>query len=219
MNDDPLDRATAAYRRATHEDPSDRGIERLERALARPPAPRRLARWVVMPLAAALLVGTAWATGGRVRSWLVPTTEDLVDAPRIRPRIGRAPARDTPSPEGAAPAPTAAESVAPESVATAPRPVSRAAREEVDLDALYRRAHTAQFTARDSKAALAAWDRYLAQAGPSASMVLEARYNRALVLRDLGRHAEARAALTPFAEGDYGAYRRDDAARLIERLP
>jgi hypothetical protein len=49
-------------------------------------------------------------------------------------------------------------------------------------------------------------------------MLIEARFNRAIALMQLGQRAEARAALTPFAEGQYGGYRRDDARRLIETL-
>ena len=45
--------------------------------------------------------------------------------------------------------------------------------------------------------------------------MIEARYNRAIVLLRLGRHAEARAVLEAFARGDYGAFRRADARLLL----
>jgi hypothetical protein len=84
--------------------------------------------------------------------------------------------------------------------------------------ALYREAHRAHFVQRDSRAALAAWDRYLA-AHPRGSFALEARYNRALCLVRLGRHDAARQALAPFAAGDVGGgYRRTEASALLEAL-
>jgi hypothetical protein len=49
--------------------------------------------------------------------------------------------------------------------------------------------------------------------------VPEARYNRALCLLRLHRNDEARAALTPFAQGRYGSYRRADAEKLLEAVP
>jgi len=83
---------------------------------------------------------------------------------------------------------------------------------------LYRVAHRAHFVEHDSERALAAWDSYL-RAAPRGAFALEARYNRALCLVRLDRKAEARAALTPFAEGRYGGYRKDDATKLIAALP
>jgi len=65
--------------------------------------------------------------------------------------------------------------------------------------------------------ALTAWDAYLA-AAPRGQLAPEARYNRALSLVRLGRIAEARAALAPFANGPAGGYRRAEAAALLERL-
>ena len=48
----------------------------------------------------------------------------------------------------------------------------------------------------------------------------EARYNRAILLIRLGRYAEARAALGPFARGEVepAGYRQTEAGRLVERL-
>jgi hypothetical protein len=84
--------------------------------------------------------------------------------------------------------------------------------------ALYRAAHHAHFTTRDPASALAAWEAYL-RAAPRGRFGVEARYNRALCLVRLGRHAEARAALTPFAEGRFGGYRDREATALLEALP
>ncbi|MEB2312355.1 MAG: tetratricopeptide repeat protein [Sorangiineae bacterium] len=86
-----------------------------------------------------------------------------------------------------------------------------------DGDDLYRAAHQAHFVAHDPVKALAAWDAYLAVA-PRGRFVPEARYNRGLALVRLGRMAEARAALEPFARGAYGTYRSDEAQRLLDGL-
>lgn len=86
-----------------------------------------------------------------------------------------------------------------------------------DLE-LYREAHRAHFVQRDPRAALEAWDRYLA-AYPRGNFTLEARYNRALCLVRLGRHDAARQALAPFAAGEVsGGYRRAEAGALLEAL-
>jgi RNA polymerase sigma-70 factor (ECF subfamily) len=82
----------------------------------------------------------------------------------------------------------------------------------------YLRGHEAQFVAHDYEAALRAWDVYLGQAS-SGSFALEARYNRAIALAQLGRLAEAREALAPFAAGEHGDYRRRAAQRLLDLLP
>jgi tetratricopeptide (TPR) repeat protein len=87
------------------------------------------------------------------------------------------------------------------------------------IEALYRKAHELHFRGGDHAAAIAAWDAYLA-AEPTGRVVAEARYNRALLLIRVGRYAEARAALEPYARGEIaGGYRRAEAAQLVERLP
>ena len=83
---------------------------------------------------------------------------------------------------------------------------------------LYRAAHQAHFADRDYGRALTAWGAYL-KAAPNGALVPEARYNRALCLVRLHRNDEARAALKPFATGQYGTYRREDAERLLSALP
>ncbi len=88
----------------------------------------------------------------------------------------------------------------------------------VDVEALYREAHRSHFTERNFGRALELWDQYLLRAGSGGRMLIEARFNRAIALVRLGRGAEAREALTPFAEGQYGGYRRDDARRVLESL-
>jgi TolA-binding protein len=87
----------------------------------------------------------------------------------------------------------------------------------VDPDSLYRFAHRAQFEARDYSVAAEAWDRYLA-AAPNGTFAPEARWSRAIALVRLGRNTEAANALEPFARGDYGPYRRDEARSLLATL-
>ena len=106
--------------------------------------------------------------------------------------------------------------------AALPRPavVSRPPRPAAPpVEVLYRRAHELHFHGGDPAAALAAWDAYLA-AEPRGQFSVEARYNRALLLVRLGRHAEARAALLPFARGGVvpEGYRQPEAEQLVERL-
>ena len=84
--------------------------------------------------------------------------------------------------------------------------------------ALYRAAHTAHFVDHDPARALAGWDAYL-KAAPNGVFAPEARYNRALSLIRLGRIAEAKRALEPFAQGQSGGYRQQEAQDLLSRLP
>jgi hypothetical protein len=116
----------------------------------------------------------------------------------------------------ATPSPAAAD--APATVAPAPAapPPAIATSSSATL-ALFHRAHQLHFRQRDAAAALTAWDRYL-QADPDGPLVLEAGYNRALCLVRLGRPAEARAALQPFADGTLVHYRRDEARALLQAL-
>jgi hypothetical protein len=101
----------------------------------------------------------------------------------------------------------------------APRPVAAPRRPAAPVETLYRQAHELHFHGGEPAAVLAAWDAYLA-AEPDGRFAVEARYNRALVLVRLGRHAEARAALAPFARGEVvpAGYRQSEAERLVERL-
>jgi TolA-binding protein len=139
------------------------------------------------------------------------------------------PAVTPPAPHVSVPDGVAAPEVAPSVrvVASAPHaaePRATASHAGVAADtstaeALYRAAHELHFHGDDVPAALAAWDEYLA-ASPHGAFAIEARYNRALCLVKLGRLDEARTALAPFAAGEVApaGYRRDEAARLIERI-
>ena len=106
--------------------------------------------------------------------------------------------------------------VAPRSASTTGAPTLASAEADAE-EALYAAAHRAHFVARDPAAALRAWDDYLA-VYPAGRFSLEARYNRALALVRLGREDEARAALTPFADGRSGGYRQAEARSLLDAI-
>ena len=105
------------------------------------------------------------------------------------------------------------DSYVPRATSVAATPSAASAREQ----ALYEAAHRAHFVEQAPASALRAWDAYLAQY-PHGRFALEARYNRAISLVRLERRAEARAALTPFANGAAGGYRRDEARELLDAL-
>ena len=145
----------------------------------------------------------------------------LGPVPRPRQALVAAPRPElppeTPPPAPASPLPAPAALPPP----VAPRPPRRSMAQPVSqpIEVLYRRAHDLHFHGGDPGAALAAWDTYLA-AEPDGRFAIEARYNRALLLVRLGRYAEARAALLPFARGDLAqaSYRQPEAEQLVERL-
>jgi len=120
----------------------------------------------------------------------------------------------TPAPEPVKPRPA----TPPPKIAVAPAPAPEAA-PIAPIEALYRKAHELHFHGGDRAEALAAWDAYLA-AEPTGRFAVEARYNRALLLIRLGRFADARAALEPFARGSVepAGYRQREATMLIDRL-
>ena len=80
---------------------------------------------------------------------------------------------------------------------------------------LFRDAQTLHLQ-RDAHA-IEAWDAYL-RASENGPLVPEAKYNRALGLVRAGRYAEAKSALSPFAQGAFGGYRQREAQALLERL-
>lgn len=133
-----------------------------------------------------------------------------VPEPTVKPRR-RAPV--APSIEAARPAPPPVAAVVPAPV----EPVEPA--QSPEIEALYRTAHELHFRGGDAAKALAAWDAYLA-AEPSGRFLVEAKYNRAIVLVKLERYDDARAALGPFARGDVtpAGYRQAEAKALIDRI-
>jgi hypothetical protein len=216
-----------------------------ERIVARIASRSRRTRRVhwLLPIAAVMAVSSGWAATQRdvqrgARAWWLRLTAPAA-APSLTKRSAR-PGASASSTAGAAtlaasapplPPPLGAHVVAgPPIVAATPsskRPLSTAdasepfrqpsvtpAPEQPSSLQLYQRAHELHFRKHDFAAALATWDVYLASTvnGP---LALEARYNRAICLTRLGRNAEARTALLPFARGDYGGYRQAEASALL----
>jgi hypothetical protein len=97
------------------------------------------------------------------------------------------------------------------------RPVQPAPAPADPVHGLYRDAHHAHFAEQDFVRALARWNAYL-QAAPGGRFALEAEYNRALCLLRLGREAEARSALAPFADGARRGYREAESRALLDAL-
>ena len=81
----------------------------------------------------------------------------------------------------------------------------------------YGAAHVAHFSGGDPQRALAAWNAYLTRY-PHGAFEPEARFNRAVSLVRLRLFEQASSALAPFANGRFGAYRREEAQRLLEWL-
>jgi TolA-binding protein len=121
-----------------------------------------------------------------------------------------------PAPEPAKPSqPETPKAEAVVSARPVPALSASAAFQDTDGD-LYRLAHEAHFTSHDYARALSGWDGYL-RAAPRGRLATEARYNRAICLLRLGRDAEARQALEPFASGKMG-YRQNEAQQLLNEL-
>jgi hypothetical protein len=234
MNDDLLKEATRALHEEMAEDSGDGRFTRARvmASLHQGKVKRRTRLAFILPIAACLAAGTAWgaATGrlpamfhalGHAVGYSSRPSEPKTDAPNTPP--SRAPValpeKDVPGPVEAPPAtpalpgPTKLEP-APSAKASA-APSSSAAFQDADGD-LYRLAHEAHFTSHDYARALAGWDAYL-KAAPGGRLATEARYNRAICLLRLGRDAEARRALEPFASGMLG-YRQNEARELLEEL-
>ena len=237
MSDDLLNAATQALKEeSTAEDADGRFTRaRVMASLHQGRVKRRTRLAFLLPLAACLAGGTAWgAATGRLPA-MFQSIGELVSysskaPPEWRPRPASvAPSAGTtpvekvspppPEPEPAreAPAPAKALPVAPPSgAAVIAAPSSSAAFRDTDGD-LYRLAHEAHFARQDYAAALVGWDAYL-RAAPGGRLATEARYNRAICLLRLGRDAEARRALEPFATGFMG-YRQNEARELLSELP
>jgi hypothetical protein len=111
---------------------------------------------------------------------------------------------------------TSPASRSPSESAAAPSASAAASAKNPD-DEAFARAHALHFHGADPAAALSAWDEYL-RGFPAGRFAPEARYNRAIDLLKLGRTAEARDALQPFAEGALGDYRRDEARAILRSL-
>lgn len=242
MSQDLLVRAARALRDA-HDGTSPRSAATGDRVLALARRRARTGRRVTAfaaALAAVLVVATAWAaTTGRlpaIAAWLrrsspAPRRDaEAMATASTAPVVTRLPSASQVEDEPRAPAASATTAAVvvsaphaalPSSATpTAAAPVKRDQDAEQAQDAeqqAYAVAHQAHFVARDPAAALRGWDAYLA-AFPAGRFALEARYNRGLSLIRLGRFAEGRAALAPFADGAAGGYRQTEARELLEAI-
>ena len=132
--------------------------------------------------------------------------------------VAKAPeSNEAAEPEATAPDPTETSRASSNAVAASPAAGVGSAPVLADGHELYRRGHRAHFKEGNPARALEAYDAYLKQQ-PGGRFAVDARYNRALCLVRLGRHEEARKALAPFANGEFGDYRKEDAQRLLDAL-
>jgi TolA-binding protein len=236
MNDDLLQAAKRALREESAEDTNDGRFTRARvmASLHQGKVKRRTRLAFILPLAACLAAGTAWgaATGrlpamfhavGQLVGYRNPSHE--ASEPPAKPRASTgnskaaapavvAPVTPTPAPL-IEPPPVPAKIAATPSAKPTPSLGASAAFQDTDGD-LYRLAHEAHFTSHDYARALTGWNAYL-HAAPNGRLATEARYNRAICLLRLGRDAEARQALEPFASGKMG-YRKNEARDLLEEL-
>lgn len=227
MTRDLLSEATRALRE-THENPTDGARftrSRVMASLQESKVRRRTRLAFLIPIAACFVTLSAWgAASGKlpkaIRAVAVAIGFEQPEPPK---EPERAPVRRAAPPAPPSAAPAVEESPAPEPVQPEPEPAKPATPSSADpapaasvIDPthdLYRVAHRAHFVDQNPAAALAAWDEYL-KAAPNGRFAVEARYNRALCLARLGRNAEAREALAPFAAGKYDGYRQREAAEL-----
>ncbi|RYZ03157.1 MAG: tetratricopeptide repeat protein [Myxococcales bacterium] len=234
MTEDLLKAATRALQEETDSDSADGRFTRARvmASLHQSKVKRRTRLAFVLPIAACLAAGTAWAGAtGRLPAVFHAISEAVRFEPRPAAPAAKSghpaakkrveapaplPAADAPPPA----APPEAEPAPPTKVAPAPSskpaPSSSGALADRDGD-LYRLAHEAHFSGHDYARALPAWEAYL-RAAPSGRLATEARYNRAICLLRLGRTEEARTALKPFALGALG-YRQTEAQQLLNELP
>jgi TolA-binding protein len=167
----------------------------------------------LVALAVLLVASCSWALAtGKLQRWLAHEPS----APRRAATVAMPPIPDPPAAQPAVRAVVAQ----PQLDSPASEPAQPTHQRTTDpAEALYERAHELHFRGDAPAAALVAWNAYLA-AAPDGTFAIEARYNRALCLVKLGRLAEARTALEPYARGDVvpAGYRQSDAAHLIERI-
>jgi TolA-binding protein len=236
MSDDLLKAATQALRDETAADELEARVTRARvmASLHQGKVRRRTRLAFALPVAACLAAGTAWgaATGrlpamfqaiGQLVTYRSKPVVEPKRATRAVPSLtapaGPAAPQLAPEARPASSAPvapsTAAKAAAAAPSSAAPVPSSSAAFQDTDGD-LYRLAHDAHFAQQDYARALAGWDAYL-RAAPGGRLATEARYNRAICLLRLGRDAEARKALEPFASGFMG-YRQNEARELSKEL-
>jgi hypothetical protein len=219
-DDDVLSRATRALRETgpTPEELRRTRARVLESAVR---SKKKSRAWIwVLPIAAVLAATSVLAATGGLKAIAHKIVPEQAPPPVLTARATPLRMSPPPRPEPAPPPPPPAV-VEPPPAPPAPPPSASAPKEDAgpNLDlAAYKTAHRLHFSSQDHAAALAAWDAYLRDF-PRGTFALEARYNRAICLVKLGRTAEARAALQPFADGAMGGYRKDEARALLEALP
>lgn len=197
------------------------------------------ARFVLVALAATLMLGTAWAAvqGGLASTWDEHGNGGTVHLGRdepaksvvassaspgvLRDELSAAAATSTLPPATAIeadpsqPAPTSSSAAS--SAMHVPSASAKSGTGAAEEQRMYAAAHREHFVDHDPAAALHGWDAYLA-AYPRGRFAIEARYNRAIALVRLGKRAEGRAALAPFADGKEGGYRKAEARELLDVL-
>ena len=238
MSDELLKEATRALREEAADEAADGRFTRARvmASLHQGKVQRRTRLAFILPLAACLAAGTAWgAVTGRLPALFQAVAQVVgyssqpskLSEPKASRRAATKP-QTTPAVEAPVPAPIepmpeplagtkpdSTKAPATPAVNAMPSVSSSASFQDTDGD-LYRLAHEAHFTSHDYGRALAGWNAYL-QAAPNGRFATEARYNRAICLLRLGRDAEARQALEPFASGELG-YRQNEARELLEEL-
>jgi tetratricopeptide (TPR) repeat protein len=227
---DLLARATEALRMADGRPSNepDPTMHRVLVTLRRSRSRRRHVVTVVLSLAAVLAGSTAWSmASGRLPAAWKSAAAYFSRAPSPAASEVRSPKASVPAaPIAAVPEPRieAAEVPTEAPIAAASidrsRASSKPAREKPSSDPfepLYQRAHRSHFVDGDYTKALELWNDYL-QSDPRGAFALEARYNRAIALLKVGQSTEAAAALRPFADGSYGAYRQREAREIIDAL-
>ena len=240
MTDDLLKAATRALQDETADDAADGRFTRARvmASLHQGKVKRRTRLAFILPIAACLAAGTAWgAATGRLPAVFHAVSQFVgynsqtsepkppqhgsgvakkatpVPEHDALPQVPPPPAEVTPEPAPVAETKPEPPKVEPQASA---KPASSAAFQDADGD-LYRLAHEAHFVNHDYARALSGWNAYL-QAAPGGRLATEARYNRAICLLRLGRDAEARQALEPFASGKLGGFRQTEARELLEEL-
>jgi len=243
-HDETLEKAARALREATQAPSPNASATRARILRAHAARGRVSSQWLAAAAVLLVTLGapTAWAFyTGRATRWIEAVLAPRTAAPaselsgrseepnarpirRPRPELAPEPAPLEPLPTELVPEPQPSDPTleaeptptpGPDTAElTRPLPEDTSEREE---RISYRRAHALQFESGDHAAAIAAYDSYLRRY-PAGRFATEAEYNRATSLAHEGRSREAIRALTPFARGSHGEYRREEARELIEAL-
>lgn len=120
--------------------------------------------------------------------------------------------------EAAAPAPLAPSTMNPTPSVNKPAKTAAELPPEDHTDLLsYQAAHRAHFQQGDCAAAVQGYRKYLKEQ-PGGTFALEAKYNLGVCLIRMGKSAEAKRLLQPFADGTFGNYRQQKSQELIDAL-